>query len=78
MYTLSMWRAFKYSGRERVAYLPPEGPAFQVLDAGKPAAGFRSFLKDKMEDVRPADNRFDLIPAEVLEQYPDLKLALHQ
>lgn len=73
-----MWRKFKYSGRERVAYLSPEGPAFQVLDAGKPATGFRSFVKDKMEDVEPHQNRFDLIPPEVVEEYPELKLALHQ
>lgn len=73
-----MWKQFKYSGRERVAYIPPEGPAFQVLDAGEPSTGFRAFTADKMEDVKSHPNRFDLIPPEVVEEYPDLKLALHQ
>ena len=55
----------------------PMAPAFQVLDTGKPATGFRAFLPEKMQDVQPAENRFDLIPAEVVEEYPELKLAIH-
>lgn len=72
-----MWKKFKYSGRERVAYIPPEGPAFQVLDAGKPVKGFRAFNMKKAEDVEPAPNMFNEIPAETVEEYPELKLALH-
>jgi hypothetical protein len=73
-----MWKQFKYSGRERVAYIAPEGPAFQVLDAGEPKTGFRAFNMSKAEDVKPAPNRFDLIPSEIVEEYPDLKLAMHK
>lgn len=72
-----MWKSFVYSGRQRVAYIPPEGPAFQVMDSGEVKSGFRAFNSDKMEDVQPADNRFDLIPHETLEDYPELKLAMH-
>ena len=25
-----MWKTFEYSGKQRVAFLPPQGPAFQV------------------------------------------------
>jgi len=73
-----MWKKFIYSERERVAYIPPEGPAFQVLDAGKPVKGFRAFHKDKMKDVQPTENLFSEIPVEIVEEYPELKLAMHQ
>jgi len=72
-----MWKQFKYSKRERVAWVAPEGPAYQVLDAGKPVSGFRAFVAEKMEDVKPAAPRFDLINRDDLEDYPELKLALH-
>ena len=72
-----MWKSFTYSGRQRVAYISPEGPAFQVLDCGEVATGFRSFNKDKMKNVASYENRFDLIPPEVIEDYPELKLAAH-
>ena len=72
-----MWKQFKYKKRERVAWVAPEGPAYQVLDAGKPVSGFRAFVTEKMEDVKPAEARFDLINRDDLEDYPELKLALH-
>ncbi len=70
-----MWKAFKYSDRERVAFVPPEGPAYQVLDAGKPSIGFRAFKTEKMQDVRSAVNLFTMIPKEILEDYPELEAA---
>ena len=66
-----MWKTFKYDGKQRVAYLPPEGPAYQV----SPVPGFRGFKPEKMEDVASADNCFGLIKAEDLENYPELELA---
>ena len=70
-----MWRAFKYSGRERVAFVPPEGTAYQVLDAGKPCVGFRAYDPAKMENVRSAVNLFTMIPKDALEEYPELEVA---
>ncbi len=70
-----MWKAFKYSGRERVAFVPAEGPSFQVLDTGKPSVGFRAFKPEKMSEVRSAVNLFSMIPKEILEEYPELEVA---
>ena len=70
-----MWRKFVYSGRERVAYIPPTGPAYQVLDAGKPTRGFRAFVPEKMTDVVPADNLFNMIDRDDLADYPELEAA---
>jgi len=70
-----MWKTFEYSGRQRVAYIPPTGPAYQVLDAGKPVNGFRAFIEDRMENVASADNLFRLIPSDVVTDYPELEKA---
>lgn len=70
-----MWKKFKYSGRERVAYIPLVGPAYQVLDAGKPVRGFRAYKTEKMMDVKPNENLFRLILGEDVEEYPELKEA---
>ena len=66
-----MWKTFKYDGEQRVAYIPPVGPAYQVM----PVAGFRGFKPEKMEEVASADNCFGLIKAEDLEKYPELEQA---
>lgn len=66
-----MWKKFKYSGRERVAWVPPVGPAYQVLDAGKPEQGFRSFKVDQMKDIEPAVGFFT-IPEDVIIKYPEI------
>lgn len=70
-----MWRSFTYNGRERVAFVPPEGPSYQVLDTGKPCVGFRAFKSEKMSEVRSAVNLFNMIPKEILEEYPELEVA---
>jgi len=69
-----MWKAFKYSGRERVAFVPETGPAYQVLDTGKPCEGFRAYKPEKMENIRPALGLFK-IPVSVVEEYPELEVA---
>lgn len=66
-----MWKKFRYSGRERVAWVPPTGPAYQVLDAGQPDEGFRSFKADKMENIEPVVGTFSL-PKEIIEKYPEI------
>jgi hypothetical protein len=66
-----MWKAFEYSGKQRVAYIPGEGPAYQIV----PEKGFRAFKPEKMLNVASADNLFGLIPEEVIEQYPELEKA---
>jgi len=70
-----MWKVFEYGGRQRVAYIPEEGPAFQILDAGEWVTGFRSFKPEKMENVGSADHLFDMIPEDILNQYPLLEKA---
>lgn len=70
-----MWKRFNYKGSERVAWVAEQGPAFQVLDAGKPAKGFRSFKPDQMEDVRPAENHYGMIPTETVLKYDELLRA---
>lgn len=71
-----MWKQFKYKKRERVAWVAPEGPAYQVLDAGKPVSGFRAFKKEGMSEVEKATPRPELIEDFDLEAYPELGLAL--
>jgi hypothetical protein len=66
-----MWKRFEYKDKERVAYVPEEGPAFQIL----PEKGFRAFKPEGMGEVRSADNLFAEIPEEILTKYPELKAA---
>lgn len=70
-----MWKTFKYSGRQRIAWIAPKGPAYQITDSGKLAPGFRSFLPERMEEVASADSLFGMIPEEVVEEYPELEHA---
>ena len=70
-----MWKKFKYSGRERVAYVPKVGPAYQILDAGQPNVGFRAFVPEKMKEVEPADNLFKMIPEDIILEYPELEAS---
>lgn len=70
-----MWKKFEYSGRERVAFIPEEGPAYQVLDAGKPVKGFRAFNMKKATKVSSTENMFRSIPQEVVLEYPELESA---
>jgi len=70
-----MWKVFVYSGKQRLAYIPPEGPAFQVIVDGEFDQGFRSFKPEKMVEIATADHLFDMIPEEILEKYPLLEMA---
>lgn len=70
-----MWKTFEYGGRQRVAFLPPKGPAFQVMDAGKRKPGFRAYKQESMKNVASADNLYGMIPNEILEDYPELEGA---
>jgi hypothetical protein len=70
-----MWKKFKYSGRERVAFIPEEGPAYQVLDAGKPVKGFRAFKMEEASEVSSTANMFQSIPEDVVLEYPELEAA---
>ena len=70
-----MWKTFLYSGRQRIAYIAPKGPAYQVMDCGEWVCGFRHFIKDKMKDVACADNLFKKIPGDVVALYPELENA---
>lgn len=70
-----MWKRFKYSGRERVAFIPQEGPSYQVLDAGKVVTGFRAFKPEGMKDVEFATNHFSMVDAEDLKTYTELEAA---
>jgi hypothetical protein len=66
-----MWKTFEYNGEQRVAFIPEIGPAYQIV----PKSGFRAFKPEKMENQASADNLFDMIMEDVLEQYPELENA---
>jgi len=70
-----MWKTFEYSGKQRVAFLPPKGPAFQVMESGKRKPGFRSYKSDLMTNIASADNLFHMVPIEFRRDYPELEKA---
>ena len=70
-----MWKKFEYSSRERVAFVPEEGPAYQVLDAGKPVKGFRAFKPEEMKNIASTESLFQSIPRHVVLEYPELEAA---
>jgi hypothetical protein len=45
------------------------------MDAGVVSVGFRSYKAEKMTDIEPADNLFNLIPKDIIERYPELGAA---
>ena len=70
-----MWKTFDYNRRQRVAFLPEKGPAYQVIDDGKMVTGFRAFVPEKMQNVASADNLFLMLPDDLVQQYPELEKA---
>jgi len=70
-----MWKHFTYNDKVRVAWVPKEGPSYQVFVDGENEPGFRHFKKEKMKNVKPAGNFANVIDQEDLEDYPELKLA---
>ena len=70
-----MWKQFKYSDKVRVAWVPSEGPCYQVMEDGEIKQGFRAFNPENMTEVCDKTNFFHLIISEDVDKYPELKLA---
>lgn len=65
-----MWKSFNYKSKPRVAWVPQQGPAYQI----HPEPGFRSFKPEKMADVTEVTGPVS-IPEDVIKKYPELEPA---
>jgi hypothetical protein len=70
-----MWKRFIYTDKVRTAWVPEEGPCYQVTESGELKTGFRAFNREKMTTVTEGINSFDLIDRDDLEDYPELRAA---